>query len=186
MSTRSTIAVELKDGKILSVYCHSDGYISGVGKTLINNYNNYDDAVNLMQYGGISSLGDNMNETSFYSRDWGRKDEKPYRYNNEYCLIYEMSGATMIEYLYLFKNNEWHVSKSKYISKKLLKDAYDVGISYWSKFKPVKSFKKELSIKTTMTEKQMIGQIGKMLSQNFGADNIVIQGQTMPKKSEVN
>ena len=186
MSTRSNIAVELKDGKILSVYCHSDGYISGVGKTLINNYNNYDDAVNLMQYGGISSLGDTMNDTSFYSRDWGRKDEKPQAYNNEFCLMYEMSGATMIEYLYLFKNNEWQVSESKYISKKLLKDAYDVGISYWSIFKPVKSFKKELNIKAEITEKQMIGQIGKMLSKNFGADNIVIQGQTMPKKSEVN
>ena len=47
MSTRSNIAIETKDGKIKAVYCHSDGYIKGVGKTLINNYKNYDDVEQL-------------------------------------------------------------------------------------------------------------------------------------------
>jgi hypothetical protein len=35
MSTRSRIAVEVEDGKVLSVYCHSDGYLDGVGKALM-------------------------------------------------------------------------------------------------------------------------------------------------------
>jgi hypothetical protein len=34
MSTRSRIAIENQNGSVTSVYCHFDGYISGVGKTL--------------------------------------------------------------------------------------------------------------------------------------------------------
>ena len=188
MSTRSNIAIELEDKTIKVVYCHSDGYISGVGKTLLENYKNYDDVLKLINHGGISSLADNLNDTSFYCRDWGRKNEdKPIQYNNEFCMMYEMTGATMIEYLYLFKNNEWFVSKSCYISKnKLPKNAYDLGVSSWTNFKLVKSFKKELGHKATMTEREMIGQIGQMLSKNFKADNIVIQGIKAKSKREVN
>ena len=45
MSTRSNIAIELpadKDGnkKVKVIYVHSDGYPYGVGKCLVDNYNN--------------------------------------------------------------------------------------------------------------------------------------------------
>ena len=190
MSTRSNIAIETKDGQVKAVYCHSDGYLSGVGKTLIQHYTNYDDVEKLINGGGISSLGDNLNDTSYYCRDWGRKDEdKPMIYNNEYCMIFDMSGATMIEYIYLFKNNDWYVSDSKYINKKKLgKDAYDMGLSYWTNFNKVlsKKYAKELKDEPKMTEKQMISQIGGMLKQNFSSDNILIQGQEMKSKKEVN
>ena len=62
MSTRSNIAIETKDGQVKAVYCHSDGYLSGVGKTLIQHYTNYDDVEKLINGGGISSLGDNLND----------------------------------------------------------------------------------------------------------------------------
>jgi hypothetical protein len=32
MSTRSRIAIENQNGSVTSVYCHFDGYISGVEK----------------------------------------------------------------------------------------------------------------------------------------------------------
>ena len=187
MSTRSNIAIELEDKTIKLVYCHSDGYISGVGKTLLNNYKNYDDVLKLINHGGISSLADNLNDTSFYCRDWGRKNEdKPMQYNNEFCMMYDMTGATMIEYLYLFKNNDWYVSKSHYIKKsKLNKNAYDVGLCYWTNFQKVSKFKKELSDNVQLTEKQMIANIGSMLKASFG-DNVEIQGQKVKSKREVN
>ncbi len=34
MATRSRIAVELQNGSVKSVYCHNDGYVSGVGRDL--------------------------------------------------------------------------------------------------------------------------------------------------------
>ena len=35
MATRSRIAIESPDGKVKSVYCHSDGYFLGVGAELL-------------------------------------------------------------------------------------------------------------------------------------------------------
>ena len=38
MSTRSTIAIELADGTVKQVYCHSDGYLSYNGRILFEHY----------------------------------------------------------------------------------------------------------------------------------------------------
>jgi hypothetical protein len=38
MATRSRIGVELEKGKVISVYCHHDGYIDGVGKDLMQKF----------------------------------------------------------------------------------------------------------------------------------------------------
>jgi len=38
MATRSRIAVEIEGGKVLSVYCHNDGYLEGVGKSILNRF----------------------------------------------------------------------------------------------------------------------------------------------------
>jgi hypothetical protein len=40
MSTRSRIAIENQNGSVTSVYCHFDGYISGVGAVLQKHYTN--------------------------------------------------------------------------------------------------------------------------------------------------
>jgi hypothetical protein len=104
-------------------------------------------------------------------------------------MFWDMTGATMIEYIYLFKNNDWFVSKSSYIKKNLLpKDAYDLGLCYWSKPENLnlKKFKKELSYEPKMTEKDMIGKIGSMLKKSFDADNIQVQGGKLPSGKEVN
>ena len=179
MSTRSNIAVQLKDStKVKVVYCHCDGYIQGVGKTLVENYKNYDDAISLLQFGGISSLGNNLKETSFYSRDWGRKDDNCTEYQNEFQFMYDMTGSTMIEYIYLFKDNKWFVSTSTYIPSKKLKNAYDIGISYWTKFIPVDMHKDFLKKSNSMTEKQMISSLGQLLTKSFGGDNSIVQGQS--------
>ncbi len=38
MATRSTIAIEYADGSVSQVYCHWDGYLSGVGTQLVEDY----------------------------------------------------------------------------------------------------------------------------------------------------
>ncbi len=188
MSTRSNIAIELDNKTVLSVYCHSDGYISGVGKLLFENFNNYSDALQLIKMGGISSLGNSLNDTSFYCRDWGRKEEKkPVKYNNEFCMMYEMTGSGMIEFIYLFKQGQWYVSSSEYINKKKLhKDAYDLGVAYWKNFNLVSEFKKELDYTAKYTEADMVRNIGSLLKKSFGSDNIIVQGSKMKSKKEVN
>ena len=51
MSTRSNIAIEdPKTKKVKVIYVHSDGYPYGVGKCLVDNYNNYDLAKNCLLY----------------------------------------------------------------------------------------------------------------------------------------
>lgn len=180
MSTRSNIAVQLKDStKVKTIYCHCDGYIYGVGKTLVENYKTYDDALSLLQFGGMSSLGNNLKETSFYSRDWGRKDDNCTEYHNEFQFMYDMTGSTMIEYIYLFKQGEWYVSESTYIPSKKLKNAYDIGVSYWTKFIPVNRHKNFLKKIEGATEQEMISSIAK----HFSGENVIVQGQS---KKELN
>jgi len=38
MATRSRIAIEFGNGKVLSVYCHNDGYFDGVGRDLMKRF----------------------------------------------------------------------------------------------------------------------------------------------------
>lgn len=56
MSTRCSIAVVYTDGSVHSVYCHHDGYPSGVGKTLQEKYNSLDKAEELVAYGNMSAV----------------------------------------------------------------------------------------------------------------------------------
>lgn len=57
MSTRSLIWQEQGDGSFKGIYCHHDGYIKGVGETLLKYYANYDRLTRLINLGGLSSLG---------------------------------------------------------------------------------------------------------------------------------
>jgi hypothetical protein len=57
MATRSTIAIQLPDGKIKQVYCRWDGYLSYNGKILQEHYDDAKKALALISKGAISSLG---------------------------------------------------------------------------------------------------------------------------------
>lgn len=67
MATRSTIAVELPSGTIAKVYCHWDGYLEGVGRTLVDHYRGLNDAVALISLGSMSSLGKVIGEKHPFS-----------------------------------------------------------------------------------------------------------------------
>jgi hypothetical protein len=184
MSTRSNIAIEdPKTKKVKVIYVHSDGYPYGVGKCLVDNYNKRDVAELLFNHGDASYLGDTIDECSFYARDWDRKEEKAREYRDEWMYMFSMRGDIFIEYVYLFKDNRWHVSTGKSIK---LKDGYDSGTGYFTKFEPVIMNKEYIKYKDKHekhAEVKMISKIGDMLSKSFGADDVMIQGGTAKKKA---
>ena len=189
MSTRSNIAIELpkdKDGnkKIKVIYVHSDGYPYGVGKCLVDSYNHYDLAKELFNYGDASYLGDTIGECSFYGRDWDRDEEPAKTHRDEWMYMNAIKGDVFIEYIYLFKDNRWHVSTQKMYK---TKDGYDRGVfAYYTKFESVKDNKEYIKYKDKHekhAEVKMISQIGKMLSGKFPDDSIQIQGGTAKKSN---
>ena len=62
MATRSTIALELKDGRVRKIYCHWDGYLDHNGTILHNDYGNYDKIDQLTSMGDLSSLDSEIGE----------------------------------------------------------------------------------------------------------------------------
>ena len=184
MSTRSNIAIEdPKTKKVKVIYVHSDGYPYGVGKILVDHYNNRQLAAKLFEHGDASYLSDTLDECSFYGRDWKRDEDPAKTYRDEWMYMHDMQGDIHIEYIYIFKDNRWHVSTSKSLRPK---DAYDGYVGYKSKFEPVslnKEYIKYAGKHEKHAEVKMIAQIGGMLSKNFGVDDVMIQGGTAKKKT---
>ena len=185
MSTRSNIAIEdPKTKKVKVIYVHSDGYPYGVGKCLVDYYSKPDVAKLLFNHGDASYLGDTIDECSFYGRDWDRAEEPAKEYRDEWMYMFDMRGNIFIEYIYLFKDNRWHVSTGKSIQ---LKDGYDSGTSYFTKFEPVIMNKEYIKYKDKHekhAEVKMISQIGSLLKgAGFGDDNVMIQGGNAKKKA---
>ena len=118
MATRSNIAMKTKDGKIVSVYCHWDGYVANNGRILLENYADISKIEALVALGSISSLGEQIGEkqdfmdrdiqkdewTLFYSRDRGEELSI-----QEYADIPSWI-ADMEEYAYLWNGTEWLVN----------------------------------------------------------------------------
>lgn len=129
MATRSRIGI-WKNGTVVSVYCHWDGYLSNNGKILLEHYDD-NKIQQLILLGDISSLrkeigtkhpfsafdsgGMSFEEydmqfgdmCTFYGRDRGETDtdavaHKDFESFLEYC---DSCGA---EYYYIFKDGKWH------------------------------------------------------------------------------
>lgn len=58
MATRSTIALQYADGTVDQVYCHWDGYLSGVGHELKEGYSNPFELQKLIDGGDMSNIGE--------------------------------------------------------------------------------------------------------------------------------
>ena len=120
MATRSTIAIELADGKVKQIYCHWDGYLDHNGVLLLNHYADPLKAEALITLGDVSSLDKEIGEkhdfddrtergwTKFYGRDRGEEDVgfrlfhdfEHYRRDHQYE-----------EYEYILRNNgKWYVA----------------------------------------------------------------------------
>ena len=111
MATRSRIGLELKNGSILSVYHHWDGYPEWLGRILKTHYNTRAKAAELIDGGDMSSCwtdsrwddsADGSYGPQYYSQ---RGDNCPPRLDADLCeyLLPENSE----EYSYLFRNGKW-------------------------------------------------------------------------------
>jgi len=186
MSTRSNIAIEdPKTKKVKVIYVHSDGYPYGVGKCLVDHYNKYDLAKELFTKGDASYLGDTFDECSFYGRDWNREEDSAKEYRDEWMYMRGMQHDVFIEYIYIFKDNRWHVATQKHTK---VKDGYDNGtLFYYTRFEPVITNKEYIKYKDKHekhAEVKMISQIGNLLSKaGFDEDNVMVQGGKAKKSN---
>ena len=62
MSTNSTIALEFANGQVGQVYAHWDGYLAHNGKNLLDNYSDPLKLQQLIDLGGLSTLGAEIGE----------------------------------------------------------------------------------------------------------------------------
>lgn len=68
MGTRSTIALEFADGTVEQVYCHWDGYLEHNGRILFEHYSDPFKLRDLIDQGGISSLGEGIGKAHPFSQ----------------------------------------------------------------------------------------------------------------------
>lgn len=66
MSTRSCIITKTETG-YAGIYCHFDGYLEGVGQTLLKHYQDPSKVARLIALGDISSLGERVEPTGAHS-----------------------------------------------------------------------------------------------------------------------
>ena len=110
MATRSRIGIELKNGNILSVYHHWDGYPEWLGRILNTHYNSKELATELIDGGDMSSAWTNAgfnNETVeqgplYYSE---RGQDCPPRLDADLCEFLLPDNSE--EYAYVFRSGEW-------------------------------------------------------------------------------
>ena len=111
MATRSRIGIELKNGSVLSVYCHWDGYPEFNGVKLKEHFNTRAKVSELIDGGDISALWTNVgwnNETLdnlgplYYS---SRGEDLAPRLDSDLCEYLLSINAE--EYHYLFTNGKW-------------------------------------------------------------------------------
>jgi len=127
MATRYTIGKVQEDGQtIRSVYGHWDGYPEGAGKTLQFFYTDEDKIDNLLEFGDISVLDQQIGSPTerndfddrtegmclFYGRDRGETGvDALVHANREEWLGFRKGNAC--EYGYLWDGQTWHTFEIK-------------------------------------------------------------------------
>jgi hypothetical protein len=126
MATRSAIGFQEFDGTVTGIYCHWDGYLEGVGRTLVENYSDLNTVLALIDHGDVSSLdrtigvahpfsrfGTDLTDqqweslfggmTTFYTRDRG--EDTPARdFTDADAFVAYYSDC---EFFYLFDGHTW-------------------------------------------------------------------------------
>ena len=107
MGTRSRIGIMHGD-VCKSVYVHWDGYLAGVGATLLEHYSSSVKVNQLIAGGDFSSLEDNIADIKFYKDQYDERDTShcsTHSFDEFYDLVDETSG----EYYYIMQDGVWYV-----------------------------------------------------------------------------
>lgn len=118
MGTRSSIAIK-KDDKIVSIYCHWDGYPKGVGEDLKLHWNTEEKIDELMKLGDLSTLGSEIGEKQDFDSpragwclSYGRDRGEPNTQAKEHFSIrgwIDYRAKSGCEYMYLFEDGVWNI-----------------------------------------------------------------------------
>ncbi len=116
MSTRGNICVKVKsqdfervnklvggiseETPYMYIYNHFDSYPDGLGKQLVENYNDYDKALDLVLEGDCSA------PEQPYSKREGYENTKP-------RTAHVITEANQQEYLYVYENDGWNCYDEK-------------------------------------------------------------------------
>jgi len=101
MSTHATIGISYNRTTANTIYCHSDGYLSGVGIILLTHYNDLEKIEQLISNGDVSILGANIGEKHDFS-------DTKYFLDNDVCRFYSRDRrATDVEAQELSVNFRW-------------------------------------------------------------------------------
>ena len=122
MGTRLAIGYKTSEGKICAKYSHYDGYVTGAGKTLHENYQEARKIVQMVELGDQSYMDKEIfpkgkrhsfetpeeGVTVFYDRDRGESnvDAQEFDTVQEFVDYYANSGC---EYFYLHTASGWIV-----------------------------------------------------------------------------
>ena len=108
MATRSMISIKNEDGTYDAVYCHFDGYPTGVGsvgRTLEEHYINSDIINKLISLGDMSCLKPTIEECEFYTK----RGEELHNYKGlSLDRLKKKAEDIGCEYLYMFYKGEWN------------------------------------------------------------------------------
>ena len=104
MGTAAMIGVYNKeDGTVTASYCHYDGYVEGVGRTLVESYNSQYDAEIVSKGGYMSGLYPDYLDT----RKEAVHDEPAVVFESVDHFYGEGADYAGAEYLYLFDGQAW-------------------------------------------------------------------------------
>ena len=107
MATRCNIGLEDTDGSVRYIYCHWDGYPSGTGRILQEDWNSYTLVSNMINKGNMSYLGRNLGDTEFYCKEGDPNEEdEGFKYCKDVNAYSTTAANCFIEYVYLFKKTE--------------------------------------------------------------------------------
>jgi len=122
MSTNAIIANTDGNGKHVSTYVHWDGYIGGVGKTLLEHYNEMSAAFDICRVGYISALMPTIDETR---KEAINKEPTKHTYSNEQFEKY-LDEFCSIEWVYLYDESQeqWFVKH----------------VNHWDEYAPLNEF----------------------------------------------
>ena len=135
MSTRSNIGLKKKDGTVEVIYCHWDGYLSGNGQILLDNYE-LDEVREILSRGDMSSLGESPDGCHFYN---GGEEGEARSYNSleeyfdaikddifmEYAYIYDEETGTWLVAMYEDVGDNYEFGKFRELTKALIEEKGD-------------------------------------------------------------
>lgn len=103
MSTNALVAFSRSDGSIVSSYVHYDGYVTGVGETLLEYYNDESSALGVSVGGYYSSLSSDVNS----SLEGSVHTEEPEMFDSFGEFRDYAEENSHLEFVYLWLDGRW-------------------------------------------------------------------------------